>query len=230
MAASSRLAPLGASQTSRRAGAIAAVALHAAAALVLLSYEPVRTALLAAAPIMVELITPPKPEVQPVPPAPPVELPKPKPVTKVVKQPPKPVAPAPLITAPSEAPSPVVAAPTVPAAPAPALEGGAAASAGPAGSAGVTSPVFNADYLENPSPAYPPLSRRMREQGRVMLRVLVNPSGTADDVQIRTSSGVARLDEAAQETVRRWKFVPARRGSEAVSAWVLIPISFKLEG
>jgi protein TonB len=94
----------------------------------------------------------------------------------------------------------------------------------------VTPPVFNADYLENPSPAYPPLSRRMREQGRVMLRVLVNPSGRADDVQVRTSSGVMRLDEAAQETVRRWKFVPAKRGNEAVSAWVLIPISFKLEG
>lgn len=70
----------------------------------------------------------------------------------------------------------------------------------------------------------------MREQGRVMLRVLVNPNGMAEDVQIRTSSGVMRLDEAAQETVRRWKFVPAKRGSEAVSAWVLIPISFKLEG
>jgi protein TonB len=98
------------------------------------------------------------------------------------------------------------------------------------GPVAVTPPVFNADYLENPSPAYPPLSRRMREQGRVMLRVLVNAKGTADDVQIRTSSGISRLDEAAQETVRRWKFVPAKRGTEAVSAWVLIPISFRLEG
>ena len=63
-----------------------------------------------------------------------------------------------------------------------------------------------------------------------MLRVLVSPNGKADEVQVRTSSGVMRLDEAAQETVRRWKFVPAKRGNEAVSAWVLIPISFKLEG
>ena len=223
---SSRFAPLGASQTTRRAGAITAVALHAAVAVALLSYEPARTALLAAAPIFVELITPPRPEVKPVPPAPPVELPKPKPVAKVEQQqPPKPVAPAPLITAPSEAPSPIVAAPPAPAAPAPALNAGA-----PAGPVAVTPPVFNADYLENPSPAYPPLSRKMREQGRVMLRVLVNPNGTAGEVQIRTSSGVMRLDEAAQETVRRWKFVPAKRGGEAVSAWVLIPISFNLEG
>ena len=94
----------------------------------------------------------------------------------------------------------------------------------------MTQPIFNADYLDNPAPAYPPLSRRMSEQGRVMLRVLVNPNGTADDVQIRTSSGVTRLDDAARETVRRWKFVPAKRGARPFAAWVLIPISFKLEG
>jgi protein TonB len=173
---------------------------------------------------MVELITPPKPPEPKI--VPPTELPKPKPVAKVI-QPPRPVAPPPLIMAPAEAPSPVVVAPPPPSPPAPAADAIAAAPAGPVAT---TPPVFNADYLENPSPAYPPLSRRMREQGRVMLRVLVNAKGTADDVQIRTSSGVARLDEAAQETVRRWKFVPAKRGSEAVSAWVLIPISFRLEG
>jgi periplasmic protein TonB len=48
-------------------------------------------------------------------------------------------------------------------------------------------------------------------------------------VQVRSSSGSTRLDEAARETVKRWKFVPARRGSEPVPAWVLIPISFRLE-
>jgi len=218
-----RSASLASYRASRRVGAITAVALHVAAAAALLSYEPTRTALLAAAPIMVELITPPKPQVQPLPP---VELPKPEPVAKVI-QPPRQVAPPSLITAPNDAPSPVVAASPSPPAPAPAPQG---VAAGPAAPIAVTPPVFSADYLENPSPAYPPLSRRMREQGRVMLRVLVNPNGTADDVQIRTSSGVTRLDEAAQETVRRWKFVPAKRGNEAVSAWVLIPISFKLEG
>jgi protein TonB len=69
----------------------------------------------------------------------------------------------------------------------------------------------------------------MREEGRVTLRVLVTPTGMADEVQVRTSSGATRLDAAALETVRRWKFVPAKRGAEAVPAWVLIPISFKLE-
>ena len=228
-----RIAPLGAYRSSRRAGAVAAVALHVAAAAALLSYEPARTALLAAAPIMVDLITPPKPEPIVLPKVvPPVEVPKPKPVAKAVLPKPRPAEPPRLITAPSDAPSPIVTAPPPPPAPpaAPAGDAIASAPAGPVGPVSVTPPIFNADYLENPSPAYPPVSRKMREQGRVMLRVLVNPRGTADEVQVRTSSGVARLDEAAQETVKRWKFVPAKRGAEAVSAWVLIPISFTLEG
>jgi protein TonB len=47
-------------------------------------------------------------------------------------------------------------------------------------------------------------------------------------VELRSSSGHDRLDAVALETVRRWKFVPARRGDQAVSAWVLVPISFSL--
>lgn len=62
-----------------------------------------------------------------------------------------------------------------------------------------------------------------------MLRVHVTMQGTADEVQVRTTSGNSRLDDAAVETVRRWKFVPAKRGNDAVSAWVLIPVSFKLD-
>jgi protein TonB len=94
----------------------------------------------------------------------------------------------------------------------------------------LTPPIFNADYLDNPAPVYPASSRRSGEQGRVILRVLVNANGGADEVQLRTSSGHLRLDETARDAVRRWKFVPAKRGAEAVPAWVLIPISFRLEG
>ncbi len=66
----------------------------------------------------------------------------------------------------------------------------------------VVPPNFNASYLENPAPAYPPLSRRVGEQGKVMLRVLVNTRGTADTVELRLSSGSSRLDDAAVESVR----------------------------
>jgi protein TonB len=94
----------------------------------------------------------------------------------------------------------------------------------------VTPPIFTAHYLENPLPQYPSRSRRLGEQGRVVLRVLVNAGGSADALQVRESSGHTRLDNAARDTVRRWRFVPAKRGETPIPAWVLIPISFSLEG
>lgn len=93
----------------------------------------------------------------------------------------------------------------------------------------VTPARFDADYLRNPAPAYPPLSRRMREEGRVLLLVQVSPQGTASQVRIRESSGHPRLDEAALEAVRQWHFVPARRGDEPVSATVVVPLVFRID-
>lgn len=87
-------------------------------------------------------------------------------------------------------------------------------------------PVFSADYLENPAPPYPQVSRRRGETGRVLLRVYVSTNGRAERVEINASSGFARLDTAARDAVFEWRFVPARRGSEQVAAWVLIPIAF----
>ncbi|NJD25296.1 MAG: energy transducer TonB [Betaproteobacteria bacterium] len=93
----------------------------------------------------------------------------------------------------------------------------------------VTQARFDADYLKNPAPPYPPLSRKAGEQGKVVLRVAVTAQGTAEQVEIRTSSGSQRLDDAALNTVRNWRFVPARRGDGAVPSSVLVPIIFKLE-
>lgn len=92
----------------------------------------------------------------------------------------------------------------------------------------VVPPRFDAAYLSNPAPAYPPLSRRAGEEGRVLLRVQVSPDGTATAVETETSSGHPRLDAAARTAVQKWRFVPARLGSQAVAASVLVPIAFKL--
>ena len=94
----------------------------------------------------------------------------------------------------------------------------------------VVPPRFDADYLDNPAPNYPALSRRMGEQGKVMLRVFVEPSGMATQLEVRTSSGSQRLDAAAIDAVRRWKFAPAKQGDKFVAAWVLVPINFSLRG
>lgn len=198
--------------------------MHLAILAGLLSYEPARNALFTAAPIFVEFIAPPKVENKP---ERPTELPKPKPVVKRIEQR---AEPPPILAAPADAPSPVVAAPAPPAPPAPVQVIAPPGPPAPPAPLPVSQPIFNADYLDNPAPAYPPAARRNGEQGRVILRVLVSAIGSADDVQVRTSSGFPRLDESARDTVRRWKFMPAKRGTEAVPAWVLIPISFRLEG
>jgi protein TonB len=62
----------------------------------------------------------------------------------------------------------------------------------------------------------------------VLLRVLVGADGDPRDIVVKASSGFERLDRAAQETVRRWRFVPARMGTVAVDAWVIVPIVFAL--
>ncbi|WP_211364127.1 energy transducer TonB [Propionivibrio limicola] len=88
---------------------------------------------------------------------------------------------------------------------------------------------FDADYLRNPPPPYPPMSRRMGETGKVLLRVLVNADGSAANVELKTSSGSSRLDDSALRTVRKWRFIPAKRGDTPVQSSVVVPIIFKLE-
>lgn len=92
------------------------------------------------------------------------------------------------------------------------------------------SPRFNAAYLNNPAPHYPSLSRRLGEQGRVLLRVQVTTDGTAGSVELQTGSGSTRLDQAALEAVKKWRFIPAKRGEQPVNASVLVPVRFSIEG
>lgn len=89
-------------------------------------------------------------------------------------------------------------------------------------------PRFDADYLSNPAPDYPAASRQLREQGSVQLRVFVTTDGHAGDIRVHQGSGFERLDQAAIDAVRRWRFVPARQGDGPVAAWVIVPINFTL--
>jgi periplasmic protein TonB len=90
-------------------------------------------------------------------------------------------------------------------------------------------PKFGVAYLNNPAPKYPTLSKRAGEHGRVVLKVLVSIKGDAETVEVNTSSGSDRLDNAAVDAVKRWRFVPARKGGQALSAYVLVPIKFSLD-
>ena len=88
-------------------------------------------------------------------------------------------------------------------------------------------PPRPADYLNNPKPPYPVLSRRLGEEGVVRLNVLVNPDGSVARLELAKSSGFARLDQSAMDTVQSsWKFEPARQDGSPVAAWVIVPIQF----
>ncbi|MCD6681373.1 MAG: energy transducer TonB [Burkholderiaceae bacterium] len=129
----------------------------------------------------------------------------------------RPVSPA---TRAAASPSAVFAAP--PPLPVPALA--AAAPAVP-----TQAPRFDAAYLRNPPPAYPRAARRLGEEGRVVLRVRVERDGSPSKLEVQASSGSTRLDEAAFDAVRHWRFVAARRGEDKIAAWVLVPIEFRLD-
>lgn len=161
--------------------------------------------------------------IAPSPPAPEITPPRPTPVEPkpAVRPQPAPVARQPVLAAKSEAPSAAVEAPPVKEMPPPAPA--------PVAAVAVSQPRFDADYLLNPAPTYPALSRRMGEEGKVVLRVFVEPAGRPSQIEVRTGSGSPRLDQAAQDAVWRWKFVAARRGDETIGAWVLVPIVFNLK-
>lgn len=90
--------------------------------------------------------------------------------------------------------------------------------------------VLNAAYERISKPDYPAYAQIQGWEGKVMLRVQVNPEGHVDSVAVEESSGHETLDESAANAVKQWRFVPAMRGEATIASSVLIPIIFSLEG
>ena len=194
------------------------VGIHVLLAWALLQVGTVRQAVIDAAPIMVRFIDPP-----------PVQIAKltPRPLAPRVPEPIAPSQPQPtrseplLLAVPFDhgvssswvAPPPMPKAESVRTEPPP-----------------VSPPVYNADYLRNPPPVYPAQAKRLGEQGMVILKVYVSAAGLPEQVEVQTSSGSSRLDQAALNAVRAWTFVPAKQGDKPVAAWVAVPLHFRLGG
>lgn len=137
--------------------------------------------------------------------------PAPEPVVEPV------VAPAPPI------PDPAPSAPEAPPAPPPPAP---APAAGP-----LTLPSELAlGCPERTAPAYPRLSRRLGESGKVVLRVELDETGRVAGAQVASSSGSPRLDAAALAAVRTWRCRPAQRDGRGVRAIATQPFNFTLEG
>lgn len=175
-----------------------------------------------------------KPEIEP-PPPPVIEPPKPTPEPpppKVQKATPPPPALRTPIASENIAPDdivvqenteaavskePVVAAevPTPPEpAPAPAVE------------EPVTEASANASYLKNPTPEYPERARTMGWSGTVILRVRVSADGSAQSVSVKKSSGHKVLDDSAASAVKKWTFVPSKRGNTPIDGWATVPVIY----
>ena len=136
--------------------------------------------------------------------------------------------PSPIAPQGSPAESTSQAAPAPISAPAVSVASAPAAPAAPAAPR-IELPSTQADYLNNPKPPYPPLSKRLREEGKVVVRVLIEPDGTASKAEIRTSSGFDRLDQTALQTALRWRYVPGKRNGTPEAMWFNVPINFVLE-
>ncbi len=89
-------------------------------------------------------------------------------------------------------------------------------------------PSSDADFLNNPPPLYPRMSKRLGEQGVVIVRVLIGVNGLAEKAEIYKSSGYARLDQAALDAVIHWRYVPGKRLGRVESMWFNIPVKFVL--
>ena len=175
----------------------------------------------------------PEPKPEPKPTLKPEPKPKPKPIAQPKPKPPRPAPPSKkAVTVPEPEPessSPPRAAKA--AAPLAGLEQPAAASSAPSRQEPlqpVLPPRSDASHLNNPAPAYPALSRRLGEQGRVLFNVYILANGAVGEINLRRSSGYPRLDEAALAAVQRWRYLPARRGTEPIPFWYVQPIIFEL--
>jgi protein TonB len=172
--------------------------------------------------ILAQMVELPTPKADPTPPKPP------EPVKQVVSKTKQTTQLAPTLLAVADAtptpnaPSVQPIAPPAPYTPTVAVAAVAApAPPAPPAAPKIVLPSSDAAYLSNPKPPYPPTSNRLREEGTVRIRVLVSATGSPLKVELSKSSGFARLDQSALDTVPKWKFVPGKRDGVAEDMFVV---------
>jgi protein TonB len=121
-----------------------------------------------------------------------------------------------------------------PATPAPDMDADRARAATPAPAAApaqrAAPPVTRAvALLERPAASYPPEAYRAREEGRVLVNVQVNASGSVTGATIAERSGSQILDRAALEQVRQWKFSPALENGKPIASSIEVPVAYSLD-
>jgi protein TonB len=158
---------------------------------------------------------------------PPPEQPQPELDKPVIPPPVAVVTPPPQIVLPPQPAAPQVAQVEVakPAPPAPQVTPAAPVARGPENLG-----ELSAKMIAAKPPRYPVDSRRAHEQGTVVLSVLLSTDGRVSDVSIARSSGFARLDRAALDAVRDWRWSPLMRDGNPVMVRGVVTIPFILQG
>lgn len=221
------------------AGLLAIGALHLAALWLFLQTDVVHRAVQQATPQMVALLSEPVRPPAPVPP--PVPAPQrqalpapvwmPPPDVRVVADAPPAPPPAPVVV--STAPAPALAQATAPVAPPPAVAAAADPLAvRPAPAAPPAPPVLPASairYRVQPPVEVPLASRRVRESGTVLLRVLVDTQGLPRQITLHKSSGFARLDDQALAAMRQARFQAVNDNGSAIEWVVIAPLQYDID-
>lgn len=84
--------------------------------------------------------------------------------------------------------------------------------------------------VNRPAPRYPAEALRRNIGGVVRVQATVAPDGSVERMELAEGSGNRELDRAAMEAVRRWKFKPAVRNGQPVTATVIVPLEFNPGG
>jgi len=174
--------------------------------------------------VIVSFITPERAPI-PVPTKAPAAPPK---VVHVVKKTVVPTPPLPVTQAPAPTAIAAPPAPPQPAEPAPPAAAPKAAPASPPTPAQPKQVSTGIEYIREPQPNYPLVSKRRGEEGNVKFRVLVNTEGQPERVEILKGSGFPRLDDAARTAVMGALFKPYMEDGKPLSVWTVGSLNYVL--
>lgn len=172
------------------------------------------------------LTKPVAPEAPPVAEKPVEHTPPPKPIVKK-PQVAKPVAQKPLAPQPEPAPAPAQSATTASTTPGAPIAGSSSgrlmqsnSSAQPKNVAAIGCAV--------PQPEYPRRAQRLKQEGEVLVRLVINPQGQLTRYEIARSSGFDVLDQAALAAVQKIRCTPYIENGQPIAVMTLQPVSFRL--
>jgi len=90
-------------------------------------------------------------------------------------------------------------------------------------------PIVPPQIVSKVMPTYPQAALKQGLAGTALLSVYVGLTGQAERVELKSSSGVPELDQAASDAVSQWQFAAAKQGSAAIASWFEIPVRFEVK-